>query len=212
MKKFFVLFLTFTIILSTFTACDGSNYKKAVKLMNKGNYEEAKAIFSEISDYKDSAELISDCNWGIVLSYYSNRKIIDKSEDLLSMVTIIETNDTKDGLSIQNKYFFKFDESFCMRNLDITINAKYPKSANIECSQSALILDEIEDGIGTVIVDLSEYEYGDSLPWNIEAKIEGVEKPSDKTFNVAFSETYNDFVSNLSESGLGITLEDLGID
>lgn len=63
MKRLFLLIVALIIVLSTFTACDGSNYKKAVKLMDSGNYEEAKAIFAEIKDYKDSAELINECDY-----------------------------------------------------------------------------------------------------------------------------------------------------
>lgn len=41
------------------TSCNGQNYTKAIELLESGNYEEAKAMFEELGDYKDSQQYLS---------------------------------------------------------------------------------------------------------------------------------------------------------
>lgn len=86
MKNFFAFLLVFSIGLGTFTACDGSDYKKALKLMESGSYEEAKSIFSEISDYKDSAEFIEECDYQIAVGLMNNGEY-DKAKSIFSEIT-----------------------------------------------------------------------------------------------------------------------------
>ena len=61
-KKILCFFLCFTMCFS-FAACSGTDYKNAVTLMNEGEYEQAVKIFEGLSDYKDSKENISECNY-----------------------------------------------------------------------------------------------------------------------------------------------------
>ena len=49
--------LSFTSCLSC-TPCDYLAYTKAVSLLEDGKYEEAKTIFEELGDYKDSQKEI----------------------------------------------------------------------------------------------------------------------------------------------------------
>ena len=65
MKRILSLILVLVMILGL-TGCDSAAYKKAMELFEAGNYVEAKAIFSELRDYKDSAERIIDCDNGIL--------------------------------------------------------------------------------------------------------------------------------------------------
>ena len=39
------------------TGCDSSDYKKATELYESGNYDEAYEAFTELGDYKDSANM-----------------------------------------------------------------------------------------------------------------------------------------------------------
>ena len=55
-KSFTVLFLVLTLCLSM-TGCSKQNYRKAIKLYNKGEYDAAATLFSELGDYENSGEL-----------------------------------------------------------------------------------------------------------------------------------------------------------
>lgn len=69
LKKIVVLFIMLMVSICTFTACTSSEYNKALKLMEQDKYEEAESIFIEISDYKDSAEMIDECKKCIANDY-----------------------------------------------------------------------------------------------------------------------------------------------
>ena len=53
-------------------ACQSSDYKKAVSLMETGEYEQAIAIFEALGDYEDSVQKIKDCELGILETKYND--------------------------------------------------------------------------------------------------------------------------------------------
>lgn len=55
-KSFTVLFLALTLCLSM-TGCSKQNYRKAINLYNKGEYDAAATLFSELGNYENSREL-----------------------------------------------------------------------------------------------------------------------------------------------------------
>ena len=50
--------------------CDSSDYKKAVSLMESGDYAEAEQIFSELGDYENSAEMLTECRYAQALELF----------------------------------------------------------------------------------------------------------------------------------------------
>ncbi len=60
MKRIITAALILSICLCL-TACDSSNYSKAVKLKESSSFAEALELFEDIEDYKDSAEQASIC-------------------------------------------------------------------------------------------------------------------------------------------------------
>ncbi len=56
MKKVSAILLIFAISISL-CACDFTDYSKAVKLLEQGQYEEAEKLFDVLGDYKDSSSL-----------------------------------------------------------------------------------------------------------------------------------------------------------
>lgn len=40
-----------------------ANYKKAVKMLESGNYDNARSLFIKLGDYKDSAEMVKECDY-----------------------------------------------------------------------------------------------------------------------------------------------------
>ena len=62
MKKRFVTILAISAVMCvSLTGCDSDDYKDAVAYEESGDYEEALAIYSTITDYKDSEERITFC-------------------------------------------------------------------------------------------------------------------------------------------------------
>ncbi len=68
MKKIFAFALVLVLALSL-CACDSADYKKAVELYDSGDYEAAKALFLELGDYEDSAEMVIDCDYQQALKF-----------------------------------------------------------------------------------------------------------------------------------------------
>lgn len=211
-KRLFTFFVVFTIILGTFTACDSSEYKKAVKLMDSGNYEEAKAIFTELKDYKDSADLIYNCNWEIVLNYYKN-KYKDMRTKPFSIFEV-STDDNGKGLNI----IFLIENDVGNIELSYTINKENPNDVNVSA--------EIKDNFyGTTTVNLSDYKIIESLNWDINSKLDLTDETkydlteqlnqlnqlAVKVFDATFQTSYLSFEKSLKDSGLEITLKDIGI-
>lgn len=214
MKKFFALLVIFTIILSTFTACESFDYKKAVKLMDNGNYEEAKTLFAEISDYKDSSNLIRNCNWEMILDYYSenyeNKAGDSGSVVLFHMVTTSDRSgidmsyliivDTSDSSSDSMAYCYCVIEKNNLQS--VKINATFAtKGVGIEA---------------TTTIDFSKYKRNDSLNWDINLDIDSTidsraidSRVINDTFNSVVNDLYSRLETALNDSGLGITLEDL---
>lgn len=67
-KLMFILLGCFAgviILILTLTMCNGSgsNYKKAVKLMENGNYDKAIVAFRELGEYEDSVQRIKECRY-----------------------------------------------------------------------------------------------------------------------------------------------------
>lgn len=56
------------------TGCDSSDYNKATELYNSGQYSDANAIFSELGDYKDSAQMLKNGEWKELCAYLSESK------------------------------------------------------------------------------------------------------------------------------------------
>lgn len=63
-------------------------YYKATELLNSGNYEEAKSLFSSITDYGDSSDLVFECDYQYALSLLDKNQFGDAK-------TVLETLENK---------------------------------------------------------------------------------------------------------------------
>ena len=70
MKKWISLLLVVCIAFAL-CGCSSSDYKKAVSLYNEGEYDQAKALFVELGEYKDSALYVDKCDYGKAVSLYN---------------------------------------------------------------------------------------------------------------------------------------------
>lgn len=82
-RKYIALLLIAAIVLSL-TACQSSDYKKAVELQETGYYEEAIELFTQLGDYEDSAERLSEAQnaieYQIAVQLMNNEQFAEAAE------------------------------------------------------------------------------------------------------------------------------------
>lgn len=61
MKKIITFLLVLVICLSL-CGCKSSDYRKATTMFESGKYQKAKELFGNLGEYKDSAEMLSECS------------------------------------------------------------------------------------------------------------------------------------------------------
>ena len=67
MKKSRIIVLVLAVaIMFLFTACNSTDYKNAVTLLEEGNYAEAITAFEALADYKDSHEKLEEAKSGLM--------------------------------------------------------------------------------------------------------------------------------------------------
>ena len=72
MKRFLAILLVVTVMLSL-CACDSLDYKKAMEAYESGDYETALAMFTELGDYEDSAQMAKACDYEIASEYLDDK-------------------------------------------------------------------------------------------------------------------------------------------
>ena len=68
-KKIAVITLLLAMVLCL-CGCDSSDYKKAVSLMESGDYAAAEQMFTKLGDYEDSAEKILECRYALAVAAF----------------------------------------------------------------------------------------------------------------------------------------------
>ena len=126
MKKFLCLVLSIILVLSL-SACDSSDYKKAMELYESGDLDGAITAFSVLGDYEDSADMVLKIKYEKAGQYYKDeyydalvddinqymeegkiisRVIIDKASDV-----IYSTVDDTKYASINCIYYLKTSDT-----------------------------------------------------------------------------------------------------
>ena len=170
MKKHRVILLTTVFCVLVFLSGCGeqSKYESAVALMDDGDYESALEAFTEIEDYEDSAEKISECK-------YALGNLAMESEDWDLAISYFEDLDYEDSADLLET---------CTREKGMNENADYDFLAAIEES----ILDRLETSssgtsnyaslVNTELSYLEEFAdatfYDDELKSIAEKYIEGL--------------------------------------
>lgn len=79
MKKRMTLTLVLAILFCL-TGCKSSDYKTAIGLLEAGDAEQAKSIFTELSDYKDAKSYLQECDYQIACIAQESDKVSDAVE------------------------------------------------------------------------------------------------------------------------------------
>lgn len=92
MKKLITGILALVMVISL-TGCDSSNYKKATSLYEEGKYGEAAAMFAELGDYENSAEMVNVCK------YTQAAKLLEAKEYEAAKAIFVELGDYADSVN-----------------------------------------------------------------------------------------------------------------
>lgn len=114
-------------VVAFFVTKNSRDYAKAQELLNNRNYVEAEAIFAELGDYEDSAELVNECK-------YQEGNVAFTSENFEEALKIFEGiqdyNDSEDWVEKCN-YELTVDGKF-MRALSKGLMARWDKNDEYE--------------------------------------------------------------------------------
>lgn len=61
------LLLLVSMLVLSMTGCDSLDYREAINLYNAQNYEDALALFTQLGEYEDSAQMVTRCNYWIAM-------------------------------------------------------------------------------------------------------------------------------------------------
>jgi len=111
MKKFVCIVLVALMLLGL-TACDATEYNDAVSLMEDEKWDAAAEIFSQLGDYKDSAELLKECNYNLAEEFFEKEEF-DQAIDLF--MSLGDYNDSKERIidcNYEKAYLFYLDKNY----------------------------------------------------------------------------------------------------
>lgn len=141
--------LTFVVLCAVLSGCESSDYRKAKKLCDKGEYLEASAIFSSLEDYKDSAELAKEAYrlYGVQLMENG-----DYEESILVLEELVE--DYAPAQETLGEIKLSYGE-------DLSEKGDYEKAAEIfrDCEESEALKSTLDELANTLI---SQGDYKDA--------------------------------------------------
>ena len=127
MKRMTVLFL-FLVLAISLCGCSSTDYNKATELYNAEEYLEASTLFEQLGDYKDSKEMVKECNYLQAVSYYDN------SQYDVAVGSFDQLEDYKDSAEYATDCHFLEDiaESVLNRREQNAKNTDYTTLTNTE--------------------------------------------------------------------------------
>lgn len=94
MKKILSVILALALMVSL-CACDSMDYKKAMSAYEAGNYQEARAMFEELGDYENSADMVTACDYRLACQLLEEGKY---EEAMVAFTALGEYEDSKTQL------------------------------------------------------------------------------------------------------------------
>ena len=190
-KKIAVTGIIMLICGLMLTGCKSLDYKKAVELEQSESYEEAKAVFAGLGDYKDSADHLKECENR--LSYAEGIELQDKEqyedaakifgglgEFLDSKERYTFCSDMNDAIS----QFASAKEALEKKNAEL--DAVLKEAGEVAYSEAKALDDTLRPELETVISDAKSLKM--SVP-SMPGKAEEIREEAEKMNSVDYSES-----------------------
>ncbi len=239
MKKMITVILSFVMMFSL-CACDSMDYKKAVKLYDEGNYSEALTIFESLEDYEDSKTYITDAKWNMLFNYIQENgetyeRPFESTSFPISGVKSIKTSNSEgvnvylcaispNNITITLEDYYDTDDYSSSIHRDFLINIKkndpivewegYSLFQLYTCYTIEGFNGKQDISKFTTTTELKTDKFTQSVK-----DIDGNIKESTNLEDAIFDGIYKYFETSvietsniLSDSGLPITIEDLGFE
>lgn len=128
MKRLIATILALAMCLAL-TACDSSDYKKAMELYESGSYAEARTMFAELENYQDSSEMVKACN------YAAAKSLFEDSDYDGAAAAFAELGDYEDSTEMVTECYFSLAKqdiedgkyAQCIQHSENIDNADYRK-------------------------------------------------------------------------------------
>lgn len=249
MKKIIAVLLVLIMAISL-CACDSADYKEATELFDSGNYRAARAIFAELGDYEDSAQMVKECDYRQAVDYIEKEDYAAARELLLSLgdykdsadllmttnwsllIAYVEEQDqllktegkgTGTLISVQDGTLcLAYAMNYSVLGMESSIGiAMDPET----CTAVVYGEESVDSGVAwyeaeaTATWDFATYVNGDILDWEtfdiVGITAYGSSYTRDLSMlnlmlTTALKETTIHLEEVLNESGLGLTMADLG--
>lgn len=188
MKKVLAVILTMIMAISL-CGCDSSDYKKATSLYEEGNYEEAAAMFAELGDYENSAEMVNVCN------YTHAAKLLEAGEYDAAKKIFVALGNYADSVNFAKECSYQQAEA-------LFAEGNYEEAVSIYETVSDYL--DAADKITAAKKEIMLTQYGDV----IQLMTEGVwfyESDADLSVNkISFTQEFAN-ISQFTSTGNGIT-------
>lgn len=218
MKKILVVTaVVLTALIVFFATADGRKYSKAMDLKQAGEYAEAKQMFVELEDYKDSVKQKEECDIAIkyekAVSYMNNNKY----ETAVKYFADIKASGYKDSVELYYECIYKIACGYIERNkYDVAAEqlSKLMKEMDGEYKNSAELYNECQYQIGVQYLEEKDYENAVLCLQKIEYKdsVELVDKIVNGEYSLnSFIERYNKMTEILQEKE-GVSIKKISLE
>lgn len=199
--------------------CD---YKQATKYMDEGKYKDARELFISLNKYKDSSELIVESAKKMFIDYVkANAAIISNNSKNLS-----PAQDDNLSISVKNDRIV-IDDKDVSDIVLLSLNRTMTVDIDVLNDKIKLSAEENARGAEKYIsytlsasaeLNMQKYSKGQKVNWNVHKlegyNVYGVKFKFEETFlSITDIEDYFGYIKNiLNDSGLGLTMKDIGFE
>lgn len=157
-----ILSLLCICILFIASGCDGTNYKKAIKLYENGSWDEAATIFEQLGDYEDSMAMVDACNYGKANELYENGEYGE------AIKIFSDLSGYSDSTEMIAKCKWSLFVDYIQKNKKLEYNADSSYTVTIEADGNNIIacysLNTVKNSAGNVSLQYTAtFSFGDPV-------------------------------------------------
>ena len=157
-----ILSLLCICILFIASGCDGTNYKKAIKLYENGSWDEAATIFEQLGDYEDSMAMVDACNYGKANELYENGEYGE------AIKIFSDLSGYSDSTEMIAKCKWSLFVDYIQKNKKLEYNADSSYTVTIEADGNKIIacysLNTVKNSAGNVSLQYTAtFSFGDPV-------------------------------------------------